>query len=101
MSKKQKETRKLRAIPSSDIKGYSLLMSDDETFTTSTLKEDHKILTIQIEQHNGRVVDSSGDNVLADFAIIVNSVKCAVEIQKVLNVKNEDLPKDKRLECRI
>ena len=96
-----KAIRKLRAILSADVKGYSLLMADDEAFTIKTLKEYRSIMSTQIEQHNGRVVDSPGDNILADFASIVDAVTCAVEIQKILKVKNEDLPNNKKLEFRI
>jgi len=98
---RDKTTRKLRAILSADVKGYSLLMADDETFTIKTLKEYRSIMSTQIEQHNGRVVDSPGDNVLADFASAVDAVRCAVEVQKVLKEKNKDLPQDKKLEFRI
>ena len=101
MSKETKSTRKLRAILSADVKGYSLLMADDETFTIKTLKKYRDIMSEQIVQHNGRVVDSPGDNILADFASVVDAVTCAVEVQKILKEKNENLPDDKRLEFRI
>ena len=98
---KDKTIRKLRAILSADVKGYSLLMADDEAFTIHTLKEYRNIMSKQIEQHNGRVVDSPGDNVLAEFASAVEAVTCAVEVQKELKEKNKNLPDDKRLEFRI
>jgi adenylate cyclase len=101
MPSEQKPTRKLRAILSADVKGYSLLMADDETFTIKTLKKYRNIMSEQIVQYNGRVVDSPGDNILADFASVVDAVTCAVEIQKVLKEENENLPDDKRLEFRI
>ena len=101
MPEEQKATRKLRAILSADVKGYSLLMADDETFTIKTLKEYRSIMSEQIVQHSGRVVDSPGDNILADFASVVDAVTCAVEIQKILKEKNKNLPDDKRLEFRI
>jgi adenylate cyclase len=96
-----KTIRKLRAILSADVKGYSLLMADDEAFTIKTLKAYRNIMSDLIKQHNGRVVDSPGDNVLAEFASVVDAVTCATEIQKVLKVTNEDLPGDKKLEFRI
>ncbi len=98
---RDKTTRKLRAILSADVKGYSLLMADDEAFTIRTLKDYRNIMSTQIVQHNGRVVDSPGDNILADFASIVDAVTCAVEIQKVLKEKNEDFPDNRKLEFRI
>ena len=101
MSEKTQQIRKLRAILSADVKGYSLLMADDETFTIDTLKEYRSIMSTQIAQHNGRIVDSPGDNILADFASVVDAVNCAVEIQKLLKEKNENLPENRRLEFRI
>jgi len=94
-------TRKLRAILSADVKGYSLLMADDETFTVKTLKSYRKVMSAQIVRAKGRVVDTPGDNLLAEFSSAVDAVQCAVEIQKILKEKNEDLPQDKRLEFRI
>jgi len=101
MPEEQKVTRKLRAILSADVKGYSLLMADDEAFTIRTLKEYRSIMSTKIEQHNGRVVDAPGDNLLAEFASAVDAVQCAVDIQKILKEKNQDLPDDKKLEFRI
>ena len=101
MSTEQNVTRKLKAILSADVKGYSLLMADDEAFTIKTLKKHRSIMSMLIEQYTGRVVDSPGDNVLAEFASAVDVVQCAVEIQKVLKEKNQDLPDDKKLEFRI
>jgi len=97
----QKATRKLRAILSADVKGYSLLMADDEAFTIQTLKEYRSIMSAKIKEYTGRVVDASGDNLLAEFSSAVDAVECSVEIQKVLKKKNEDLSGDKKLEFRI
>ena len=97
----QKATRKLRAILSADVKGYSLLMADDEAFTIQTLKEYRSIMSAKIEEYTGRVVDAPGDNLLAEFSSVVDAVECSVEIQKVLKKKNEDLSDDKKLEFRI
>jgi adenylate cyclase len=101
MPTEAKVTRKLRAILSADVKGYSLLMSDDEAFTVKTLKSYRALMSEQIEKNTGRVVDAPGDNLLAEFASVVDAVQCAVEIQKILKEKNEALPIDKRLEFRI
>ena len=89
MPNEEKVTRKLRAILSADVKGYSLLMADDEAFTIQTIKEYRNIISICIEQHAGRVVDSPGDNILADFASVVDAVQCAVEIQRQLKKEND------------
>ena len=101
MTTEQKITRKLRAILSADVKGYSLLMTNDEASTIKTLKDYRKIMSGIIQQFSGRVVDAPGDNLLAEFSSVVNAVQCSVEIQKTLKVRNADLPDDKRLEFRI
>ena len=101
MSAEQKVTRKLRAIFSADVKGYSILMADDEVATIQTLKEYRDKMSAGIEQHGGRVVDAVGDNLLAEFDSAVGAVQCAVEVQKELKVKNQELPEDRRLEFRI
>jgi len=101
MPSEQKITRKLRAILSADVKGYSILMADDEVATIQTLKEYRKIMSACIEKHCGRVVDAVGDNLLAEFGSAVDAVQCSVEVQKDLKVKNQELQADKRLEFRI
>jgi len=101
MPDKKTTTRKLRAILSADVKGYSLLMADDEAFTIRTIKEYRNIISSSVEQHAGRVVDSPGDNILAEFASAVDAVQCAVEIQKRLKEENDRLIEDKRLVFRI
>jgi adenylate cyclase len=97
----QKTTRKLSAILSADVKGYSSLMSDDEKHTIKILKEYRIIMSKSISQNSGRVVDNPGDNLLAEFSSAVNAVECAVDIQKKLKKENEKFVKDKRLEFRI
>jgi adenylate cyclase len=101
MSIEQKVTRKLRAILSADAKGYSLLMSDDEVFTIQTLKAYREFMSNLIKQYSGRVVDSPGDNLLAEFSSAVDAVECAVDIQKRLKKENDRFVEDKRLEFRI
>jgi len=101
MSKDQNITRKLRAILSADVKGYSLLMADDEVATINTLKDYRNVMSACIEQHGGRVVDAVGDNLLAEFESAVDAVQCAVEVQKELKDKNQDIPEEKKLVFRI
>jgi TolB-like protein/class 3 adenylate cyclase/cytochrome c-type biogenesis protein CcmH/NrfG len=101
MSSEQKVARKLRAIFSADVKGYSILMADDEVSTVQTLKDYQKIMSACIEQRDGRVVDAVGDNLLAEFESAVDAVQCAVEVQKELKEKNEGLTEEKRMEFRI
>ena len=101
MPKEQKVTRKLRAILSADVKGYSLLMADDETYTIRKLEEYRTRMSNLIGANSGRVVDTVGDNLLAEFSSAVNAVECAVEIQKALKENNAEIPEDKRLNFRI
>ena len=93
--------RKLAAILSADVKGYSILLADDEAFTIRTLKKYRSIMSNCIKQHNGRVVDSPGDNLLSEFSSVVDAVHCAVEIQKQLNKENEHHAENKRMDFRI
>ncbi len=101
MGNNQKVTRRLKAILSADVKGYSTLMTNDEASTIQTLKKHREIMTELIESCSGRVVDAPGDNVLAEFSSAVDAVNCAVEIQKKLKRQNEKLPDNKKLEFRI
>ncbi len=98
---KKNSTRKLCAILSADVKGYNLLVSKDEVATVQTLKSYREVITAVVQQYRGRVVDSPGDNILADFASVVDAVNCAVAIQKEIKVRNSELPEDRRMEFRI
>jgi adenylate cyclase len=93
--------RKLTAILSADAKGYSRLMGEDEIGTVQLLKEYREIMAQLIHQDRGRVVDSPGDNLLAEFGSVVDATGCAVKIQEKLKTKNAELSEDKRLEFRI
>src|SRR3989338_417536 len=93
--------RKLAAIVSADVKGYSRLMGEDEEATIRTLTVYREVMAVLIGQHRGRVVDSPGDNLLAEFASVVDAVRYAVEIQRGLKVRNADLPVHRRMEFRI
>ena len=93
--------RKLTAILSADVKGYSRLMGEDEVATIRTLEAYREVMSKLIEKHRGRVVDSPGDNLLAEFASVVDAVESAVEIQEDLKVKNAELPENRRMEFRI
>jgi adenylate cyclase len=97
----QELKRKLAAILSADVKGYSLLMGEDEEWTVRTLDTFKGVMKTLIPQHRGRVVDSTGDNLLAEFASVVDAVQAAVEIQQVLRAKNSLLPENRRMEFRI
>lgn len=97
----ERAKRKLSAILSADVKGYSRLMQDDESSTIQTLKAYRKLINSLIQEHRGRVVDSPGDNILAEFSSVVDAVECAVMIQQKLKEKNAKLPENRRMEFRI
>jgi adenylate cyclase len=93
--------RKLAAILSTDVKGYSRLMGDDEMATVETITRYRSFISEFVEDHHGRVVDSPGDNLLAEFASAVNALDCAVAIQEKLAVENQSLEDHRRMEFRI
>lgn len=93
--------RKLTAILSADVAGYSRLMESNEEATIQTLNTYRNSMSTLIQRYRGRVVDSTGDNLMAEFTSAVDAVQCAVEIQKQLKKENECLVENKRLEFRI
>jgi adenylate cyclase len=93
--------RRLAAIFSADVKGYSRLMGEDEEATIRTLTTYREVMTTLIGRHHGRVVDSPGDNLLAEFASVVNAVQAAAEIQQELKLRNADLPEQRQMHFRI
>jgi len=97
----QEVKRKLTAILSADVKGYSRLMGEDEEWTLRTLNAYKETMKSLIQQHRGRIVNAPGDNVLAEFASVVDAVQCGVEIQQVLRAKNSVLTETRRMDFRI
>ncbi len=93
--------RKLTAILSADVKGYSRLMGKDEVATIRTLTAYREVMTSLIQQHRGRVVDTPGDNLLAEFGSVVDAVTGAVEVQRELAQRNAELPDQRKMEFRI
>jgi TolB-like protein/class 3 adenylate cyclase/cytochrome c-type biogenesis protein CcmH/NrfG len=93
--------RKLAAILSADVEGYSRLMDDDEEATVRTLTAYRTAINDLVQQYRGRVVDTPGDNILAEFTSVVDAVNCAVEIQRELAEKNAELPHNRKMEFRI
>ena len=93
--------RKITAIMSADVVGYSKLMGDDEAATVKTLAIYKDVMTSLITQHRGRVIDSPGDNMLSEFASVVDAVQCAVSIQKELKSRNAELPENRKMRFRI
>jgi len=93
--------RKLTTIVSADVAGYSRLMANDESATVRTIEVYRKVMSELITQHRGRVIDSPGDNLLAEFGSVVDAVQCAVAVQKELRARNSELPEDRKMEFRI
>jgi len=93
--------RKLTAVFSADVKGYSRLMGEDEAATVRTLEVYKGVMSELIRQHRGRVVDSPGDNVLAEFPSVVDAVQCAVAAQNEFKARNAELPENRRMQFRI
>jgi adenylate cyclase len=93
--------RRLSAILSADVEGYSRLMREDEEATVHTLTTYRTAMTHLIQQYRGRVVDSPGDNLLAEFTSVVDAVNCSVEIQREFAERNAELPENRRMQFRI
>src|SRR5438094_4639633 len=95
------ENRKLAAILSADVVGYSRLMAQDEAATVVTVKEYRAALERVVQRHKGRIVNAPGDNILADFPSAVEAVHAAVEVQRVIEGRNLELPPDRRMHFRV
>ncbi len=93
--------RRLAALFSADVQGYSRLMGDDEEATVQTLTAYRAVMTTLIHHHRGRVVDAPGDNLLAEFASVVDAVQCAVAVQEDLKARNAELPSQRQMVFRI
>ena len=97
----QEFKRKLTTVFSADVAGYSRLMGEDEAATVTTLEDYKAVMFVLIKQHRGRVVASPGDNVLAEFASVVDAVQCGVAVQKEIEARNAELPENRRMQFRI
>ncbi|MGD9308365.1 MAG: tetratricopeptide repeat protein [Desulfosarcina sp.] len=93
--------RRLTAILSMDVKGYSKLMDDDDESTVNTITAYRMVISELIQKQHGRVVDTPGDNILAEFGSALNAVNAAVDIQHTLDIENSKLPKNRRMVFRI
>jgi adenylate cyclase len=93
--------RKLTTILSADVAGYSRLMGADEPGTLARLKDSRETMLRRVAEHRGRLVNTAGDSVLAEFASVVNAVDCAVRIQRDLAERNATLPEPRRMLFRI
>ncbi|MBA5802475.1 adenylate/guanylate cyclase domain-containing protein [Rhizobium changzhiense] len=94
--------RRLSAILAADVVGYSRLMGIDESGTLQALNRHRcELVDIRISDYKGRIVKLTGDGILAEFQSVVNAVACAAEIQRSMAARNENVPKDERVEFRI
>ena len=94
--------RRLTAVLAADIAGYSRLMGADEEGTLAQLKAHrHALLDPKIEEHQGRIVKTTGDGMLAEFASVVDALRCAIEIQRGMLERNADVPQERRIEFRV
>ena len=93
--------RRLTAIFSADVKGYSRLMADDEAETIRMLTAYRGLMIDCIQEHRGKVIDTPGDNLLAQFDSVLAALTCAVEIQQELAKRNADVPDPRKMLFRI
>src|SRR5262249_52246304 len=96
------QPRRLAAILAADVAGYSRLMGADEEGTHERLKAHlRELVEPKIAEHRGRTVKNTGDGFLAEFASVVDAVRCAVEVQRGMAERNADTPPEQRIEFRI
>ena len=95
-------TRRLAAILAADVAGYSRLMGADEEGTLAALKAIRRELADpKIEEHRGRIVKTTGDGLLVEFASVVDAVRCAVAVQRAMSERDTGVRADNRIELRI
>src|SRR5215470_14756241 len=95
-------TRRLAAILAADVAGYSRLMGMDEEGTLARLNAHRRdLLDPKIGEHHGRIVKTTGDGLLVEFASVVDAVRCAAEVQRGMIDREPDLPDQRRIRLRI
>jgi adenylate cyclase len=94
--------RRLTAILAADVAGYSRLMGVDEEGTHDRLQAHlRELVNPKIAEHRGRIVKNTGDGLLAEFASVVDAVRCAVEVQRAMGDRDAETPEDKRITFRV
>ncbi len=93
--------RRLAAILAADIAGYSRLMGEDEAATVRDLKGHQAVILPLVGRYGGRIIDTAGDGILAEFPSVINATECAVEIQTIMATRNEGMPESRRMRFRI
>lgn len=94
-------SRKLTTILAADVEGYSRLMALDETGTMERLMVCRALLTSLVARHCGRIANTAGDGIIAEFPSVVEAVRCAIEIQSELSATNADLPVERAMRLRV
>src|SRR5690242_12461970 len=101
-SGRERVERRLAAILVADVAGYSRLMGEDEEGTLAALKAIRRELAdSKIAEHRGRIVKTTGDGILVEFASVVDAVRCAVTLQREMALRNDAVPEERRIEFRI
>src|SRR5215469_5416054 len=96
------QTRRLAAILAADVAGYSRLMGADEEGTLERLKAHRReLIDPKIAEHNGRIVKTTGDGMLVEFASVVDAVRCAVEVQTAMADRNTTVPPEQQITFRV
>jgi class 3 adenylate cyclase/pimeloyl-ACP methyl ester carboxylesterase len=93
--------RRLAAILAADIAGYSRLMGEDEAATVRDLKGHQAVVLPLVGRYGGRIIDTAGDGILAEFPSVINATECAVEIQTIMATRNEEVPESRRMLFRM
>ena len=101
MDEKPSIQRRLAAILAADIAGYSRLMHEDEPATVRDLKAHQSVILPLVGRHGGRIIDTAGDGIMAEFPSVIGATECAVEIQTVMAERNLRVPESRRMQFRI
>src|SRR5215470_16311839 len=97
-----RDRRRLAAIVSADVAGYSRLMGRDESGTLATLKAHRReLIDPKIAEYGGRIVKTTGDGLLLEFPSVVEAVRCAVDVQRGMAIRNAEMPAKEKIEFRI
>ena len=101
MNSESSVQRRLIAILAADIAGYSRLMGEDDAATVRDLKGHQAVILPLIGRNGGRLIDTAGDGILAEFPSVISAVECAVALQTIMAVRNEGIPENRRMRFRI
>ncbi len=97
----ESQSRRLAAILAADIAGYSALMGADEARTVRDLKGHQAVVLPMVGDFRGRIIDTAGDGILAEFGSVVNAVECAIAIQRAMGERNATVEPERRMQFRI